>query len=48
MDNEEEEPFMLKYAQLMPMAKLPDSESNEHELSSPEEIVNKEFDKMEF
>ena len=46
-DNEEEEPFMLKYAHLMPTAKSTDPESNEDELSSSEEIVDKEFNKME-
>ena len=48
MDNKEEEPFMLMYAHLMPMVKSPDPESDEDELSSSEEIVNKEFKKMKF
>ena len=46
-DNEEEEPFMSKYAHLLPMAKWLGPESDEDELSSSEEVVNKEFDKKE-
>ena len=50
MDNEEEMSFMLKYAHLMPTAKSldPENESDEDELSSSEEVVDKEFNKMEF
>ena len=47
MDNEKEEPFMLKYTHLLPMAKWLGPESGEDELSSSEEVVNKEFDKKE-
>ena len=36
------------YAHLVPTAKSPAPESKEDELSSSDEIVNKEFDKKEF
>ena len=48
MDNEEETPFFTRYAHLVPMAKSPAPESEEDELSSSDEVVNKEFDKKEF
>ena len=48
MDNEEEIPFFTRYAHLVPTAKSPAPESEEDELSSSDEIVNKEFDKKEF
>ena len=47
-DNEEGTPFFTKYAHLVPTAKSPAPESEEDELSSSDEIVNKEFDKKEF
>ena len=47
-DNGKEEPFMLKYTHLIPMAKSLDPESDEDELSSSEEIFDKEFDKIKF
>ena len=47
-DNEEEVPFFTRYAHLVPIAKSPAPESNEDELSSSEEFVNKEFNKREF
>ena len=39
---------MSKYAHLMSIAKSLDPESDEDELSSSEEVVDKEFNKMEF
>ena len=36
------------YAHLVPTAKSPAPESEEDELSSSDEVVNKEFDKKEF
>ena len=47
-DNEEEEPFMSKYTHLLLMAKSPDHESDEEELSlsSSEEVVK--LSKTEF
>ena len=47
-DNGKEESFMLKYTHLIPMAKSLDPESDEDELSSSEEIFDKEFDKIKF
>ena len=47
-DNEEEKPFFTRYAHLVPTAKSPAPESEEDELSSSDEVVNKEFDKKEF
>ena len=47
-DNEEETPFFTMYAHLVPTAKSPAPESKEDELSSSDEVVNKEFDKKEF
>ena len=47
-DNEEEIPFFMRYAHLVPTAKFPVPESEEDELSSSSEVVNKEFDKNEF
>ena len=44
-DNEEGTPFFTKYAHLVPTAKSPAPESEEDELSSSDEVVNKEFDK---
>ena len=46
MDNEEETPFFTTYAHLVPTAKSLAPESNEDELSLPEEIVDKQFNKM--
>ena len=48
MDNEEETPFFTRYAHLVPTAKSLAPESEEDELSSFDEVVNKEFDKKEF
>ena len=48
MDNEEEAPFFTRYAHLVPTAKSLAPESEEDELSSSSEVVNKEFDKNEF
>ena len=48
MDNEEEIPFFLRYAHLVPTAKSPAPESEDNELSSSSEVVDKEFDKTEF
>ena len=48
MDIEEDIPFFTRYAHLVPTAKSPAPESEEDELSSSEEIVDKEFNKMEF
>ena len=48
MDNEEEIPFFMRYAHLVPTAKSPDPESEEDELSSSKEVVNKGFDKKVF
>ena len=47
-DNEEETPFFMRYAHLVPTAKSPTPESEEDELSSSDEVVIKEFDKNEF
>ena len=47
-DNEEGTPFFTKYAYLVPTAKALAPESEEDELSSSDEVVNKEFDKNEF
>ena len=47
-DNEERTPFFTKYAHLVPTAKSLAPESEEDELSSSDEVVNKEFDKKEF
>ena len=46
-DNEEKTPFFTMYAHLVPTAKSPAPESKEDELSSSDEVVNKEFDKKE-
>ena len=46
-DNEEETSFFTMYAHLVPTAKSPAPESEEDELSSSDEVVNKEFDKKE-
>ena len=46
-DNEEETPFFTTYAHLVPTAKPPAPESEEDELSSSGEVVNKKFDKKE-
>ena len=43
-DNEEETPFFTTYAHLVPTAKSPAPESEEDELSSSDEVVNKEVD----
>ena len=48
MDNEEEIPFFMRYAHLVPTAKSLAPKSEEEELSSSSEVVDKEFDKMEF
>ena len=48
MDNEEETPFFTIYAHLVPTEKSPAPESEEDELSSSDEVVNKEFDKKEY
>ena len=47
-ENEEETPFFTMYAHLVPTAKSPAPESEEDELSSSSEVVDKEFDKKEF
>ena len=47
-DNEEGTPFFTKYAHLVPTGKSLAPESEEDELSSSDEVVNKEFDKNEF
>ena len=47
MDNEEETPLFTIYAHLVPTAKSPAPESEEDELSSSDEVVNKEFDTKE-
>ena len=44
MDNEEETPFFTTYAHLVPTAKSLAPESEEDELSSSDEVVNKEVD----
>ena len=46
-ENEEETPFFTTYAHLVPTAKSLAPESEEDELSSSDEVVNKEFDKKE-
>ena len=46
-DNEEGNPFFTKYAHLVPTAKSLAPESEEDELSSSEEAVNKEVDTKE-
>ena len=48
MDNEEEIPFFMRCAHLVPTAKSLAPESKEDKLSLPSEVVNKEFDKNEF
>ena len=48
MDNEEETPFFMRYAHLVPTAKSLAPESEEDELRSLDQVVNKEFDKKEF
>ena len=48
MDNEEEIPFFMRYAHLVPTAKSPAPEPKDDELSLSEEFVDKEFDKNEF
>ena len=45
MDNEDETPFFMRYAHLVPTANSLAPESEEDELSSSDEVVNKEFDK---
>ena len=45
MDNEEETPFFTMYAHLVPIAKSPAPESEEDELSSSDEVVNKNLTK---
>ena len=47
-DNEEGTPFFTKYAHLVPTAKSPAPESEEDELSSFDEAVNKEIDTKKF
>ena len=47
-DSGEEIPLFTRYAHLVPTAKSPAPESKEDELGSSSEIVDKEFDKMEF
>ena len=46
-DNEEGTPLFTKYAHLVPTAKSPAPESEEDELSSSDEAVNKEVDTRE-
>ena len=46
--NEEGTPFFTKYAHLVPTATSPAPESEEDELSSSDEDVNKEIDTKEF
>ena len=46
-DNEEGTPFFTMYARLVPTAKSPAPESEEDELSSSDEAVNKEVDTKE-
>ena len=46
-DNEEGTPFFTKYSHLVPTAKSPAPESEEDELSSSDEAVNKEIDTKE-
>ena len=46
-DNEEGTPFFTKYAHLVPTVKSPAPESEEDELSSSNEAVNKEVDTRE-
>ena len=48
MGNEEEVPFFMRYAHLVATAKSLAPESEEDELSSSSEVVNKEFDKNKF
>ena len=48
MDNEEGTPFFTTYAHLVPTAKSPAPGSEEDELSSSDEAVNKEIDIKEF
>ena len=45
INNEEETPFFTTYAHLVLTAKSPAPESEEYELSSSDEVVNKEFEK---
>ena len=47
MDNEEETQFFTTYTHLVPTAKSPAPESEEDELSLPDEAVNKEVDTKE-
>ena len=47
-DNEEGSPFFTKYTHLVPTAKSPAPESEEDELSSSDEAVNKEIDTKDF
>ena len=47
MDNEEETPFFTMYAHLVPTAQSLAPESEEDELSSSDEAVNKEIDTKE-
>ena len=47
-DSEEETPFFTRYSHLVPTAKSPAPESKEDELSSSDEVVNKECDKKKF
>ena len=46
-DNEEGTPFFTKYTHLVPTVKSPAPESEEDELSSSDEAVNKEVDTKE-
>ena len=48
MDNEEEIHFFMRYTHLVPTAKSLAPESEEDELSSSSEVVDREFDKNEF
>ena len=43
MDNEEETPFFMRYAHLVPTAKSPAPESEEDELSSSDEAVRAHY-----
>ena len=47
MDSEEEIPFFMRYSHLVPTARSLAPESEEDELSSSSEFVDKEFDKKE-
>ena len=48
MDNEEEIPFFTRYTHLAPTAKSLAPDSEEDELSSSSEVVDKKFNKTEF